>query len=84
MSNFIKVGDYNDIVFLNDYNGKLSITLGWENQNGEPKPTMCTRQLGKEKKETRMAVSIPLGDREKAMEVLSFLMDQVSDDSAPF
>lgn len=71
----IKVGKYNDVIYWNEYQGNYSITLGWVNQAGEPKPTMCTRELGKEKKATRMSVSIPMGSKEEAIGNMLILLD---------
>lgn len=77
---FIEIDKYS-VTGIEDYNGKLSIVLGYE-KDGEFKPKWCKQEFGKGN-EKNVPVKIPLGDKEKAMEILGFLMEQVDSSDAP-
>lgn len=56
----------------NDYGVRLM--EGWENRDGEFKPNFCKRSFTKDGEEKNVPVSVKLGDREKAREVLTELL----------
>ena len=72
----------------NDYGVRLM--EGWENRDGEFKPNFCKRSFTKDGEEKNVPVSVKLGDREKAREVLTKLLQgldgkkETEDDQIPF
>ena len=56
----------------NDYGVKLM--EGWEGRDGEFKPNFCKRSFSKDGEEKNVPVSVKLGDKEKAREVLTKLL----------
>lgn len=55
-----------------------SLMEGWINKDGDWKPNFCTRKVGKEQIEKTMPVSVKLGDKAKAIEVLTAALKELT------
>lgn len=55
----------------------FKITEGWENREGKFQPNFCKRVLSKDGEEKTIPVSIKLGNRERAREVLGELLEEL-------
>jgi hypothetical protein len=77
----IRINKYN-VVQLSEYNGTWSLVLGWEDKGGNFKPTFCEREFGKGNLK-KVPVKIELGDKAKAIEVLSAFIEELGG-SVPF
>ena len=67
--------------------GKYGFQLveGWVGKDGDFKPNFCVRELGKEKKPTKIPVNVKLGDRAKAIEVCLWMYRELSNgEDLPF
>jgi hypothetical protein len=66
------------------------IMEGWRNKDGDFKPSWCTRKTGKEQVETVVPMTVRLGNRDKAIEVLTAILAEIrgvegaDGDDAPF
>jgi hypothetical protein len=65
---------------LDEYNGTFKIVEGWENRDGEFKPSFCKREFGGKdnRTEKNVPVSVKIGDRETAIETLCNLLYQLT------
>lgn len=55
----------------------FSLMEGWEKKDGTFSPSFCKREVGKEKTERTLPVSVKLGDRGTAIGVLRTLLAEL-------
>ncbi|MDD5062070.1 MAG: hypothetical protein PHN44_07315 [Candidatus Marinimicrobia bacterium] len=67
---------------LDEYNGILKIVEGWENRDGEFKPSFCKREFGGKDNRTEKTapVAVKLGDKATAIEALVYMLYQLTGD----
>jgi hypothetical protein len=71
-------------VKLEVYNGTYSIQEGWKTRNGDYKPNFCSRRFGgKDAPEKTVPVSVKIGDKETALDVLRELIAEIDGREAP-
>lgn len=69
----IRVDKYT-LIKLEENEYGIRLMEGWENRDGEFKPNFCKRSFSKDGDEKNVPVSIKLGDKEKAVDVLTELL----------
>jgi len=74
----LKVDQYSSVQ-LEEYKGKWSLILGYEDRSGAFKPKFCKQEFGKGNEKT-VPIRIPLGDsKEEAAAVLKTLFLEMSE-----
>ena len=69
----IRVDKYT-LIKLEENEYGIRLMEGWENRDGEFKPNFCKRSFSKDGDEKNVPVSIKIGDKEKAVDVLTELL----------
>ena len=69
----ISLGDRNEVLILNEYNGKVSIISGYEGKDGKAYFNMAFPRDGKTKEARPTAIpqKVTLGDQMQAYKILS-------------
>ncbi len=77
MSDFIRIDQYTVVkVDVSEQYG-VKLVEGWEGRGGEFKPNFCKREFKKGSGEKNVPVSIKLGDKNTAVNVLETIIAQL-------
>lgn len=77
MSEAIRIDQYTMIKLEDGGQYGFKIVEGWENRDGEFKPTSIKRRFGKNPEEKSCPLSVKLGDRKTAIGVLQMLLKEL-------
>ena len=81
----IQIDKFTALELREDATYGFSLLEGWVPKDGDWRPSMCVRTYGKDKIEKKVPVSVKLGDKDKAVEVVKWLYKELTGDSdVPF